>query len=252
MTDFFQGKTALITGAGRGIGQAIALHLAREGAAVILAARSTDQLAATVTRITAAGGEAVAVPADLSTIDGARHLRDAVTVRTIDILINNAAVVEPLGATTTVPLDDFQTALTLNVVAPLTLTAGLLPGMIARGWGRVVNISSGIVGRPGNMIGGNAYATSKAALEAHTQNLAAEVEGTGVTVNAYRPGSVDTAMQEWIRNQDPTRIGETLSTRFRHGHETGALLTPDLSAATLVVRLSGTGNGEIWDVSDPQ
>jgi hypothetical protein len=75
------------------------------------------------------------------------------------------------------------------------------------GWGRIVNVSSVIVARPDRMIRGNAYAVAKAALEAHTVNPAAELRGSGVTVNAYRPGGVDTAMQAWIRQQEPERIG---------------------------------------------
>jgi NAD(P)-dependent dehydrogenase (short-subunit alcohol dehydrogenase family) len=77
------------------------------------------------------------------------------------------------------------------VIGPAALTAAVLPGMLAAGWGRVVNVSSGIVASPAGMVRGNAYAATKAALKA----LAAELAGTGVTVNADRPGGVDTAMQ---------------------------------------------------------
>jgi NAD(P)-dependent dehydrogenase (short-subunit alcohol dehydrogenase family) len=122
--------------------------------------------------------------------------------------------------------------------------------MRERGWGRVVNISSGIVADPAGMVGGNAYATGKAALEAHTVNLAAELAGTGVTANVYRPGSVDTAMQEWIRGQDGA---PALSERFRRSHADGRLITPDHSAAALLHRLTTTDvTGAIWDVTDPQ
>ncbi len=82
--------------------------------------------------------------------------------------------------------------------------------MRANGWGRIVNVSSGIVDQLAAMLRANAYATSKAALEAHTVNLAAELAGAGVTVNAFRPGEVDTAMQAWIRGQDPDQIGTGL------------------------------------------
>jgi NAD(P)-dependent dehydrogenase (short-subunit alcohol dehydrogenase family) len=120
--------------------------------------------------------------------------------------------------------------------------------MLAAGWGRVVNISSGIVASPAGMIRGNAYAATKAALEAHTVNLAAELAGTGVTVNAYRPGGVDTAMQAWIRSQDPERIGG-LHERFNKNYAEGTLITPQHSAAALLALLAGDGTGEIWDVS---
>ena len=98
--------------------------------------------------------------------------------------------------------------------------------MLERRWGRVVNVSSGIVASPAAMVGANAYAATKAALEAHTVNLAAELAGTGVTVNAYRPGSVDTAMQAWIRDQDPDAIGRALHDRFTERHAAGDLISP--------------------------
>jgi NAD(P)-dependent dehydrogenase (short-subunit alcohol dehydrogenase family) len=103
------------------------------------------------------------------------------------------------------------------------------------------------------MIGGNVYATSKAALEAHTLNLAAELAGTGATANVYRPGTVDTAMQGWIREQDPDRIGRGLHDRFVGMRDSGALITPQESAAALVARLvrDPDANGVVWDVADP-
>jgi NAD(P)-dependent dehydrogenase (short-subunit alcohol dehydrogenase family) len=89
-----------------------------------------------------------------------------------------------------------------------------------------VNVSNGIAARPASMLRGNAYAATKGALEAHAVNLAAELAGIGVTVNAYRrPGGVDTAMQDWIRGQDPERIG-TLHERFNRHFADGALITP--------------------------
>jgi NAD(P)-dependent dehydrogenase (short-subunit alcohol dehydrogenase family) len=96
---------------------------------------------------------------------------------------------------------------------------------------------------------GNAYAATKSALEAHTVNLAAELRGTGVTVNAYRPGGVDTAMQAWIRRQDPERIGAGLHERFNRNYADGALITPEYSAAALLALLAGDDTGAIWDVS---
>jgi NAD(P)-dependent dehydrogenase (short-subunit alcohol dehydrogenase family) len=136
-----------------------------------------------------------------------------------------------------------------RTIAPAALTAAVLPGMLDAGWGRVVNISSGIVAHPDAMVRFNAYAATKAALEAHTVNLAAELRGTGVTVNAYRPGGVDTAMQAWIRQQDPVRIGTAVHERFHENFASGTLLTPEQSAAALVTHLGGNDTGVIWDVT---
>ena len=245
------GKTALITGAGRGIGRAVALELADAGAGVILVGRSAGQLAQTQAILLGRGTAAERVrivPADLGE-DQQRGRAVAVGAGRVDILVNDAATVEPLGPTAAVPVAELRCAFELNVVAPAALTAAVLPGMLDAGWGRIVNVSSAIVARPDSMVRFNAYAATKAALEAHTVNLAAELRGTGVTVNAYRPGGVDTAMQAWIRQQDPERIGTAAHERFSRNFAEGTLITPEQSAAALIAYLGGDDTGAIWDVS---
>ena len=255
MTDVFAGRTALVTGAGRGIGRALALGLAERGADLILIARSANQLEATRDALAERGlarGAVVAIAADLA--DEAHRARaiGAVLARgRIDILVNNAATVEPLGVTAQIPVSELRPAFELNVFAPVALAAAVLPGMTDAGWGRIVNVSSGIVARPEFMVRGNAYAATKAALEAHTLNLAAELRGTGVTVNVYRPGRVDTSMQEWIRGQDPERIGAALHGAFHRYVTTGVLITPELSAEALLTRLGGSETGAVWAFEDP-
>ena len=248
----FAGKTALITGAGRGIGRAIALGLADGGAGVILLARTARQLEETRDLLRQQGvpaGRISLLAVDLADEkDRSRATAAVLAAGRVDILVNNAATVEPLGPTIDIQAADLRLAFEVNVVAPAALTAAVLPGMLDAGWGRVVNVSSGIVAYPAGMIRGNAYATTKAALEAHTVNLAAELAGTGVTVNAYRPGGVDTAMQAWIRNQDPQRIG-ALHERFNKNFAEGTLITPEHSAAALLAHLAGDDTGAIWDVS---
>ena len=241
-----------MTGAGRGIGRATALALTRRGARVALVSRSRDELVETATLVAAAGGEAFVVPGDLSDTDqlGDIAQRTVAALGTVDIVINNAAMVAPLGASVGLEPGAWAATIGLNVTAVATLTFALLPPMLDQGWGRVVNVSSGIAARPASMIGGNAYATSKAALEAHTVNLAAELAGTGVTANVFRPGIVDTAMQTWIRTQDPERIGAGLHERFNQFHDQGMLISPEQCAESLAARLVGEGNGEIWDVTD--
>jgi NAD(P)-dependent dehydrogenase (short-subunit alcohol dehydrogenase family) len=255
-TDFstdLAGKTALITGAGRGIGRAIALGLGGAGARVVLLARTAGQLEETRVLLRERGvptGLIRVVPADLADEnDRGRAATAVLAADRVDILINNAATVEPLGPTAGITAADLRLAFEVNVVAPAALTAAVLPGMFDAGWGRIVNISSGIVAYPAGMVRGNAYATTKAALEAHTVNLAAELNGTGVTVNAYRPGGVDTAMQAWIRAQDPERIGG-LHERFNQSYADGSLITPEHSAAALLAHLASDDTGAIWDVSD--
>ena len=256
MATDFAGKTALITGAGRGIGRAITLALGGAGASVVLLARTAAQLDETRTLLLeqgVPGGRIRVVPADLA--DEEQRGQAAATVLTagrVDILVNNAATVEPLGPTAGISAADLRLAFEINVVAPAALTAGVLPRMLDAGWGRVVNISSAIAAHPDGMVRGNAYATTKAALEAHTVNLAAELPGTGVTVNAYRPGGVDTAMQAWIRQQAPERIGAGLHERFNRNYAEGSLITPGHSAAALLTHLAGDDTGVIWDVTTPR
>jgi NAD(P)-dependent dehydrogenase (short-subunit alcohol dehydrogenase family) len=247
------GKTALVTGAGRGIGRAVALGLGGAGASVVLLARTEAQLDETRDLLLKQGVPARQVrviPADLADEEQRAHAAAAVLAAgRVDILVNNAATVEPLGPTARIAAAALRLAFEINVVAPAALTAAVLPGMLDAGWGRVVNISSGIAANPAGMVRGNAYAATKAALEAHTVNLAAELRETGVTVNAYRPGGVDTAMQAWIRQQDPERIGAGLHERFTKNFTEGTLITPEHSAAALVAHLAGDDTGAIWDVS---
>lgn len=256
MSTELAGRTALITGAGRGIGAAIATGLARAGADVVLIARTAGQLEETATGIRSAvlGANVRTIPVDLTDDEQrAVALQQLRSAGSIDILINNAATVEPLGAVAAITADAVRAAFDVNVVVPFAMTAAIVPQMVDAGWGRVVNISSSVAGHQTSMIGGNVYTSTKAALEAHSRNLAAELDGTGVTVNAYRPGGVDTAMQGWIRSQDPERIGAGLRDRFASRYEAGQLITAHESAARLLEHLLGADadvTGAIWDLGD--
>jgi len=244
---------ALVTGGGRGIGQAVALQLADAGARVALVARSVDELNHTARLVADQGGEAFVHVADVTDAGQVAAALASITARwgPLEVLVNNAAVVSPLAPSAMLDPDEWAGAIALNVTAVARLSFTLLPAMLERGWGRIVNVSSGIAAHPAGMLRANAYATSKAALEAHTLNLAAELADTGVTVNAFRPGGVDTAMQAWIRGQNPEHIGAALHDRFTRNYEQGTLLTPEQSASLLLPRLATTATGQIWDAANP-
>jgi NAD(P)-dependent dehydrogenase (short-subunit alcohol dehydrogenase family) len=248
-----ENRTALVTGAGRGIGRGIATGLARTGVRVGLLARTLRDLEDVRAEIQDAGGNAVTLAADVSDRDQTRSALERLVseLGQVEVLVNNAAVVWPLGPTQNVDPDALAAAIAINVIAPMTLATRVLPGMLAAGWGRIVNVSAAIAAHPGMLVGINTYAASKGALEAHTLNLAAELDGTGVTANVYRPGAVDTSMQAYIREQPREQIGPSLHDRFTHMLSSGTLITPHTSADSLLARLAGPQTGQIWDVNDP-
>jgi NAD(P)-dependent dehydrogenase (short-subunit alcohol dehydrogenase family) len=181
------GQRALVTGATSGIGRAVALQLARDGAEVVVHGRDAARGAAAVEEITAAGGKASFVAADLG--DAAEVQRLASDVGDVDILINNAGIAL-FGPTAEFDVSAFDKMFASNVRAPFLLVAAIAPGMAARGHGSIVSVSSmsGGVG----LVGGAAYGATKASLEAMTRAWAVEYSASGVRVNAIAPGPVYT------------------------------------------------------------
>ena len=187
------GKVALVTGASRGIGRAIAERLARDGARVVVNfARNAEAAQETVAGIQAEGGEAVAEQADLSQVGEVTRLFDAVTDRfgRLDVLVNNA------GAYEARPLDrvdeDHFTALFDTNVLGILLASREAARRFGDGGGRIINLSSGAARAA--VPGGSVYAASKAAVEAFTRCHAAELGPRGITVNAVAPGFTESDM----------------------------------------------------------
>ncbi len=193
------GKTALVTGGSRGLGRHIALALANEGCNVAICARGADALEQTVAELQAVGVRAVGVQADVTLqADASRLFQETVDgLGHPDVLVNNVggAVGRDFDAA-----DDpaWDQTLQLNLFSGIRLTRLCLPPMKESGWGRVINVAS-IFGREHG--GGLTYMTAKAALISFSKHLALELAGTGVTVNAIAPGSIDLPGGSWDRFQ---------------------------------------------------
>lgn len=193
MSKSLEGKKAVVTGAGRGIGAAIALAFAREGADVVLAARSKAQLDDVAAQIQALGRKALVVPTDLGNRDQVKALADAtLKFGGADIVVSNAAISGPYAPMRETPWDDWRAVQSTNLDGPLTLLLALAPHMIEKKSGSVIIVAS-IRGLNGVPLGG-AYAASKAALISLTKSLACEWGPFGVRVNAICPGPVDTQL----------------------------------------------------------
>jgi NAD(P)-dependent dehydrogenase (short-subunit alcohol dehydrogenase family) len=182
-----EGQRALVTGATSGIGRAVALQLAQEGAEVLVHGRDAARGDETVAEITAAGGKAGFLAADLGDVADVQWL--ASEVGDVDILINNAGI-SVFAPTAEFDLSAFDTMFASNVRAPFFLVAAFAPGMAARGHGSIISVSS-MAGGVG-LVGGAAYGATKASLEAMTRAWAVEYSASGVRVNAIAPGPVYT------------------------------------------------------------
>lgn len=183
----FTDKTALVTGSTSGIGRAIALELAREGAAVIVSGRDAGRGAETVAAIEAEGGTARFVAADLADLDSVAHLAREAT--DADVLVNNAGAFA-FSPTADQGVESFDTMFDVNVRGTFFLTAALAPKMAARGEGSIVNITT--MAAEFGMAGAAAYGASKAAVVGLTRTWAAEFAGANVRVNAVSPGPTTT------------------------------------------------------------
>jgi 3-oxoacyl-[acyl-carrier protein] reductase len=194
---FMATRTALITGASRGIGKACALALAGAGHRVMLAARSVNSLEEVATHIRSHGAEAFVVEIDLSSRDSVTNgiSKASKEYGRIDVLVNNAGVTKD-GLAVRMKQTDWEIVLQTNLSGAFYAIQQVLPGMMRERWGRIVNISS-VVGEMGNAGQAN-YVASKAGLIGLTKSLAREVGSRNITVNAIAPGFIETDMTQGL------------------------------------------------------
>ncbi len=208
------GRRALVTGASRGIGRAIALGLAREAADVVLVARSEPDLSEAAVAVRDLGRQAWTLPADLADPSAVERLVERVLreVGPVDVLVNNAGVQPPIGPLGDCAPDAWLSTLQVNLGAPMQLMHAFAPRMVEQGWGTVLNLSGGGAVSPRPRF--SAYGVSKAGVVRLTETLAEELRGTGVRINALAPGAINTSMLgDVVAAGD--RAGETAAEQAR-------------------------------------
>jgi NAD(P)-dependent dehydrogenase (short-subunit alcohol dehydrogenase family) len=232
-------RVALVTGAGRGIGRAIALAYAAEGARVALTARTTSELDEVLGKIRSSGGTALAISADLADRAAPAKVVEQVekALGPVEILVNNAGVGSSSNPKPVVDFDDdfWDLSLALNLTAPYLLCKAVVPGMLKRKWGRIITTAS-INSKIGSLHGA-AYAASKHGVVGLTRSLALEVARDGITVNAICPGPVHTIMNDRRVEYDAKRRGVSFDEVANGWTPMGRRLEPE-EVAPLAVYLA--------------
>lgn len=194
-TGRFSGQVAIVTGAGRGMGKATALTLARDGAAVVVNDVRRELAEAVAEEIKAAGGRALDFVADVSNEAEVQAMVVAAVEQlgSVDILVNNAGILRSTTPLEDIPLQEWELMMTINVTGVFLCTKAVLPIMKAKRSGKIVNVSSS-AGRSTSTFGGAHYTTSKAAVLGLSRHTAREAAPYNINVNAVAPGSMDTEM----------------------------------------------------------
>jgi len=245
-------KVAIVTGSGRGIGKAIALAFAKEGADVVVLSRTQSEVAETATRAKALGRQALVLKADVSKKeDVERIVRSTMhEFGKVDVLVNNAGILGPVGPAVDDDAEKWIKTVNINLIGTFLCTKTVLPIMIKRRQGKIINLSGG--GATGPRPRFSAYATSKAAVVRFTETLAEEVKEFNIQINAIAPGALNTQMHDQV-----LAVGEAagekelaLSRRVKEGRGTPFELPVGLAvflASDESDGLTGRLISAVWD-----
>lgn len=233
-------KIVLVTGAGRGIGQAIALAFAREGARIAVAARSVVEIEKTAAQVRSLGTECLLIPTDVSRLDEVhRAVNEVIGVfEKIDVLVNNAGVQGPIGPLIDNEADSWIRTFEVNLFGTFYCIKSVLPHMMKRRMGKIINLSGG--GATGPRPRFSAYGVSKTAILRLTETLAEELRPFNIQVNAIAPGAVNTRMLDEILEAGDIAGPEIENAR---GRQTSGGVSPELAAKLAVFLGSAAAAG---------
>jgi len=236
-----EGKTAIVTGSGRGIGRAIALAMAKEGAHVVLLSRTWSEVAETAAKVRALGRRSLALKADVSKIAQVDRMVKLTLGEfgKIDILVNNAGIQGPIGPLVENDVAEWIKTVNINLIGTFLCCKAVLPTMIKQRHGKIINLSGG--GASGPRPRFSAYAASKTAVVRLTETLAEEVKEFNIEVNAIAPGAVNTRVHDQVltAGQGAGEEALVISRRVKSGGGT----LPEIPAGLAVFLASDESNG---------
>ena len=252
------GKVAVVTGGGRGIGRATALILARAGAAVAVAARTEAEIAAVAEEIREAGGQAMAVPTDVTSWAAMQHLVDEVTraYGPADIIVANAGIVKPVEDMWAVAPEAWAQNVDVNLTGAFYTARAFLPAMMEREEreaGVVIFVSSGAATHP--VPGWSAYCAAKAGLDHFARNVTSEIDrrGSSIRIHTLYPGIVDTSMQARIRELSEEQFPQ--AEKYRAYYEKQQLRPPEEPATLiwwLATPMAADFHGQVANIDDAE
>jgi NAD(P)-dependent dehydrogenase (short-subunit alcohol dehydrogenase family) len=234
-----KGKVAIVTGAGRGLGKASSIEMAKEGASLVILSRTPSELRETAKAIKSLGGNVISIKADVSEPKDIDKVVDRTIEQfgKIDILMNNAGIVGPVSPIFMVDEEDWNEVMNINLRGPYLFSKAVAPYMLKQGRGKIINVTSGLGEIVMPFFG--AYSVAKAGLIHLTKIMSEELECYNIQVNGLDPGVMDTRMQEEIRNLGPEILGDEICHEFMSMKERGVLKPPEKVAKLAVFLASG-------------